>query len=143
MPAAEAEAELAVDDVVHARLEVGEDRRPLGRGQPAVVAAAIARSGPDADQRHLARLDPLFQVGGPDLGDGAGLDGRVDAVLERLPQRRVELVGADAELLGGVRDDRVALLGGGELRRGDGRSSAEDGRECGGAAGELELPEGR
>ena len=100
----EARAELRLGDA-----EVAGRRREVD--EAVVAAAMVAHAGTDADERHLTRLDPLLELGALSRRDRARLHGRVDAVFERLLQRGVELVGADAELLRGVGDDRIALLG--------------------------------
>jgi hypothetical protein len=71
----------------------------------AVVAGAVA----DTDKRHFAGRDPRLQLVALGLGELPGRDGCVDAIGERVPQRRLEVRGVDAELLRRVRDDRVAL----------------------------------
>ena len=87
-PAAEPEREFAVDDVVDARLEVGEDRRPLGRRQPAGCDLLVEIRLGGGDERLLEPRRGLA-VRLRDLGE------RV-AVLEA----RAELRLGDAEIVG-------------------------------------------
>ena len=98
MPAAEAERELAVDDVVDARLEVGEDRCPLGRRQPAggdlLVEIGLGRG----DERLLEPRRGLA-VRLRDLGE------RV-AVLEAGAELRL----GDAEIVGCRREVDEAVV---------------------------------
>jgi hypothetical protein len=95
------------------------------------VITAVPAAEPE--QRQPAGRDFGLQMIGLGLGDLAGGERRVDLVLECLLQRRRELVRRDAELLRGVRHDRVALLLRGRLRRRHGRAGADrEPRRCDG-----------
>src|SRR5262249_48690835 len=62
------------------------------------------------EERIFARVDLRLQPLRLLLGQGARVDGVVDAVLQRLLQRIGQLLGLDAELGRGVVDDRLALV---------------------------------
>ncbi len=100
------------------RLAALELRPQLGRGH-----AEIARRGVEAfveqaeavmeaavEQREVTRLDPLLERDPLVLRQATGRDRGVDPVAERFLERARELVGRDAELFGGIVDDRLALL---------------------------------
>jgi hypothetical protein len=88
----------------------------LGRGvelaEVAVAAREVAAVSAEAgkDQRHLAGLDALLQLGFLLLRQPAALDLLVDAVLQRVLQRVRKLARLDAELIRGVVNYRLALL---------------------------------
>ena len=100
--------------VVEARLQ-----RRLGDAQIAcrgveigevVTLAVKATTGADPDERHVTCGDPCLHLVALGLRDLPSRDSGVDAILKRFRQRGVELRRVDSELLGGVGDDRVALL---------------------------------
>src|SRR5436853_556766 len=89
----------------------------LRPGGPRTAAVAEAWAG---EERHVARFDPLLDLIGLRLRQPAGRRGCVDAVFERLLQRRTQVVRLNAELLRRVVDDRlVLLLRRREMRRGE------------------------
>ena len=96
-------------------------------------------AGADAEQRQVARRNPLLQLFALRLREPAGRDGRVDPVLERLLDRGLDLRRVETELLRHVGDDRVALLRRRELVGGDRGAAAEHGGQCHRAAYDLEL----
>ena len=61
-------------------------------------------------QRMVVGVDSLLELRPLLLGQAPSLDRLVDPVLQRLLQRVRECLGLDAELLGGVVDDRLALF---------------------------------
>ena len=81
------------------------------------------------EERQRAGLDPLLQLVSLRVRQLPGRDGRVDAVLERFLQRSGERARCDAQLLGGVVDDCLAVVARSEPVGRDRRSSA---RNCGG-----------
>jgi hypothetical protein len=123
---AEARLQLRLGDT-----EVGRRRVEVGEVVPDAVDAA---AGADTDERHLACGDPRLHLVALRFRDPTGRDGGVDAVLERLLQRGVQLRGVDAELLGRIGHDCVALLGRCQPVGGDSRPAADeccrDGRDA-------------
>ncbi len=75
----------------------------------AAVESAAEHPEP-AEHRIVACVDSLLELVGLLFGQAALRDCFVDAVLERLLQRVGELRRFDAELLGRIVDDRLALL---------------------------------
>src|SRR5512132_3379819 len=81
------------------------------------------------EEREVVGLDPLLQLVALLLRQPAGGYRGVDPVLERLLERGAELARLDTQALGGIVDDRLALLArrvGRELCRGDSGACAAD-----------------
>src|SRR4051812_1706978 len=75
----------------------------------AVTLAALQRA---AERDAPVGLDPRLDAIGLRLGEAPVLDRLVEAVLERALQRGAEVVRADVQPLGGVVEQRLALLRG-------------------------------
>jgi hypothetical protein len=65
-----------------------------------------------AEQRVLARIDPVSELVGLRLCQSSGLDSLVETILQRLLQRVGELGRLDTELRGSVVDHCLGLLAG-------------------------------
>src|SRR4029079_17966612 len=105
-------------------------------GEAAMSEAAAAEAGSD-EEREVARLDPLLHRRALLLGQAARLDRLVDAVLEGLLERGIQLRRVDAELLRRVVDDRLALVVRRQPVGGEGAAGAHHGQGGGGACCEL------
>ena len=82
------------------------------------------------EQRIVVRVDSHLQLVSLLLREPTAGDGLVDTVLQRLLERVRQLRGLDAELRGGIVDDRLALLPGREdAGRGDRACRPESGDE--------------
>src|SRR5215210_2693255 len=91
-----------------------------------------------AEDRQLPRLDARLDRVALLLRQAPGFDSGVDAILECLLERGVELARLDVELPGGVVDDRLGLLlRRAELCRRDGTARRRHGDGCSGAGDEL------
>ena len=117
-------------EVVRGRVEAAEE----------VVAPAVhSAAGADPDEREVAGAEPLLQLLALRLGETARIDRGVDAVGERLFERRLHLRLGNPELLRHVGDDRVTFLGRGHPIGGERCAAADRRGEEGRSACELQL----
>jgi hypothetical protein len=120
-------------------VERGLRQAEIARGGVEMAAGAVARTAvppAGAEQREVAGLDPLLQLGALLLRQPARGHRGVHPVGQRLLERVRELRRLHAELLGRVVDHRLALLRGRPgLGRGDRGPAARD-REPGDRSGD-------
>ena len=121
------------------KLILGQAEIGRGRVELAEEVAARAEAVREAEEWHVAGLDPRLELVALRLRDLARRDGCVYPVLERLLEGVAQGSGRNAELLRGIVDDRLALL----LRRAElvgSDRAAPTGDRRGGDTARDELP---
>ena len=97
---------------------------------PGSSIVAVEPAEAAEEERRISGLDPRFELRALFLGEPAGSDRLLNAVLQALLERFLERARLDAELRRSVVDDRLALAARPEhARRGDRGRCAESDRE--------------